>query len=131
MTSTAVMVKQWKERNAHRLVQCRWACTLTRNACRLYQVRSRRYVFHFAGDHHPPPRPNAEYVRCLLPEPCPHAISDDESREIRAELKLAGDLFPFRRRDPGVRQVDERLVSPDEMLQEADWKRSLIKRREE
>jgi len=129
--STPVMVEQWKQRNAHRLVNCRWACTLTREACRSYQVRSRRYVFHFAGDHNPIARPNGEYVRCLLPEPCPYAISDQESQEVRAELRLAGNVFSSPRRSQGAGQVDERLVSPDVMLEEADWKRSLVKKFEE
>lgn len=130
MTPMPVSVEQWKEANAHRLVQCRWGCTLTREACRSYQVRARRYVMHFVGDPSPALRPNGEYVRCLLPEPCPYMISDDESREVRAEMRLVGDALPFRRRGNGNR-LGEHLSSPDAMLEEADWNRSLVRKREE
>jgi hypothetical protein len=128
VTSTPLSVEQWKELNADRLVQCRWGCTLTREACRAYQVRSRRYIYHFVGDTDPLCRPNGDYVACLLPEPCPNAISDEESREVRAVLRLDSDSLSSR--PPGNRGgwIDEQLVSPDTMLEEADWKRSLVKR---
>lgn len=131
MTSMPVSVEQWMELNADRLVQCRWGCTLTREACHSYQVRAQRYVLHFAGDASPVSRPNGEYLRCLLPEPCPNVISDEESRELRAELRLAGDVFSARRRAQGSRLLEEHLISPNAMLEEADWKRSLVRRPEE
>ncbi len=49
MKASPLTVDQWKELNAHRLVQCRWGCSMTADACRSYQSRTGRYVLHFNG----------------------------------------------------------------------------------
>ncbi len=41
MKHSALTVDQWKELNAHRLVECRWGCSITVEACRSYPVQDR------------------------------------------------------------------------------------------
>jgi len=71
-------VEQWKRKNACRLIDCRWGLKITTQACRSYQTRCARYVLHFNGDRNPSPRVNADYLCCLLPDPCPHLLPDSE-----------------------------------------------------
>ncbi len=33
--------------DCHKLLECRWGCKLTEQACRSYQSRTPRYVIHF------------------------------------------------------------------------------------
>ncbi len=127
MSQSALTVEQWKEMNAHRLIECRWGCNITSEACRLYQARTGRYVLHFNGQREPYPRVNADYLRCFLPEPCAHLMSDDEIRGLEATVGSVNHRpSPERReRSRHARELD-RLVNPDLMLREAQWNRSLI-----
>jgi hypothetical protein len=129
MNSAPISVEQWKTENAARLVECRWGCRITPEACRAYQSRSSRYVKHFNGRRNPFTRANAEYLRCLGPDPCPHATSDEEAHASRSERAFRNDAASIARRCLGNRAREvARAVSPDVMLSEARWTRSLIKR---
>lgn len=125
MSAAPVNAEEWKLRNRPDLVECRWGCAITREACRAYQSRTVRYVLHFNGDRVPYPRVNAEYVRCFLPEACPHLLSDEEAQaalEARRNRQM-----PLERKARQYRGRDrERLVNPDEMLHEERWRRSLL-----
>ncbi len=128
MSRAVTTVEQWKALNSHKLLKCRWGCKLTTQACRSYQSRTPRYVIHFNGSLEPCSRVNADYINCLLPEPCPHLVSDCELRE--ADSRTAPQI-----NDPALRRKGmlhrgremERLSNPDRMLQEAEWHRSLVK----
>lgn len=127
MSSFVSSVEQWRDNNRGRIVQCRWGCSMTADACLAYQLRTERYVIHFQGTATPKRTVNADYVRCLLPEPCPHALADDEAR--RSQKSSDSDkasLLPKYR--PGKNQglTRDRLVNPDRMLEEPDWRRSLL-----
>lgn len=127
MTTAVVSVDEWKAQNAHRLLDCRWGCKITSEACRAYQTRTNRYVIHFQGHRDQYPRANADYVRCFMPEPCPNLLSDEEvaSREFGS---CGTDLQRFDRRTRSHRAREmNRLVSPSRMLQEGQWHRSLVK----
>lgn len=128
MTKGAESVDQWKNLNAHNLVDCRWGCRITQRACRSYQTRTRRSIIHFNGSLDACSRVNAEYLRCLLPSPCPHAVSDREAAEAESHKKLHVDALSVRLRTAlhQAREL-ERLASPDGMLQESRWHRSLVK----
>jgi len=124
MTSVA-SVEQWKQE--HGLVKCRWGCSITVDACRSYQARSARYVIHFNGAADPLPRVNAEYIRCVLPEACPHLLSDDEAHRAHERLRASGALRGDRRLQRAViGRARNRLVNPDRMLNEPMWRRSLL-----
>jgi hypothetical protein len=125
MTDPITSTEHWTKLNAGRLVDCRWGCKITIDSCHAYQSRSPRYILHFNGDRNPSQRINAEYLNCFFPEPCPNFLSDEEAQAVR-EL-----------RDPGQRSLQKqikqnhsrelnRLVNPDEMLREAQWRRSLV-----
>jgi hypothetical protein len=69
---------------------------------------------------------NADFVRCLLPEPCVHLISDaeaDAGREAHSRNDV-GFKELWNRRSRG-RECD-RFVNPDVMLGEPAWRRSLL-----
>jgi hypothetical protein len=123
-----VTVAQWKELNADRLVECRWGCSMTVEACRSYQSRTGRYVLHFNGQRVPYPRVNADFVNCLLPEPCPHLMSDDEirSRRNKRDLPKISQLSERRALSREGRELD-RLANPEHMLREEQWNRSLVR----
>lgn len=127
MTCAAVTVEEWKQANAGRLIDCRWGCRITRDACRSYQSRTARYVLHFNGDHQPLCRANAEYVSCFLPGPCPHLISDEEASFLTRE-RNAGYGLPRQERRSRQHEAKRRnrLVDPDAMLAEGDSHRSLL-----
>jgi hypothetical protein len=129
MSTSLVTVHEWKRVNAHRLIECRWGCRITREACKLYQCRTGRYVVHFNGDNEPLTRANADYVSCLLPEPCPHLISDEAAKN------LAGGRNPNfekpRRERKALQHAERRrklLVDPEAMLGEDASHRSLVMR---
>jgi hypothetical protein len=129
MSSTAMSPEQWKQAHAQRLIACRWGCMISPEACRLYQSRTGRHVLHFNGDQEPLPRPNADYIHCLMPDPCPHVISEEEAAAVALTRSLHRETV---KRDRG--RLHERarrrnlLVNPDAMLGEGDWSRSLLRR---
>ncbi len=123
MTSPA-SVQQWKEINAHRLVECRWGCSMTVESCRTYQTRAKRYIIHFGGHGEQHERANAEYLSCLNPVPCPHLLSDEELMSSAASLRE--EMSSTRKHLVNRARVADRLVNPSCMLQEADWRRSLV-----
>jgi hypothetical protein len=127
MKHNALTVDQWKELNAHRLVECRWGCSITAEACRSYQSRTCRYVLHFNGQREPYPRVNADYLKCLLPEPCPHLVPDEEINGLpeTCGIHKRGISVERRARSRHARELD-RLANPDQMLREAQWNRSLV-----
>lgn len=130
MTPIEETVAQWREANDHRLVDCRWGCKITIDACRLYQLRTSRHILHFNGERDPTTvRVNADYLRCSLPTPCPHALSDAEQQKLR---DAQGPLYDGAHRKRLARVNQERyregLVSPDTMVREAEWHRSLVRR---
>jgi hypothetical protein len=122
-------VDQWKERNAHRLIDCRWGCRITPEACHAYQARAGRYILHFNGDSEPYQRANAEYVTCLLPEPCPNVVPDHDIRTLGKNRSENG-LLADRERRLAARRLRQRqqLADPNVMLEEEDWRRSLVSR---
>lgn len=127
MTATAVNVEEWKAQNAHRLIDCRWGCKITSEACRAYQARTNRYVIHFQGHRDQYPRANADYLRCFMPEPCPNLLSDEEVAS--SEFAACRAAASIDRRSSGHRDREmNRLVSPSRMLQEERWHRSLVAR---
>jgi len=73
-------------------------------------------VIHFNGSGNPYPRVNADYLRCVYPEPCAHLIPEAEAEQLRAD------------QSDGLSAALEkaRLVSPEPMLDEAEWTRSLV-----
>jgi hypothetical protein len=121
-------VEQWKRQNADRLMSCRWGLKITTEACHSYQTRSARYVLHFNGDRNPSPRVNADYLSCLLPEPCPHLLPDPdvnvlaENHPGHEDNNHAGRLLAQTK----TRTLD-RLLNPNHMLNEPDRCRSLVK----
>jgi hypothetical protein len=128
MTTTAVRVEEWRAQNGHRLVDCRWGCKITSEACRAYQTRTNRYVIHFQGHRDQYPRANADYLRCFMPEPCPNLLSDEEAASSEF-VACSADTSHLNRRTRGHRAREiSRLVSPSRMLQEAQWHRSLVTR---
>jgi|WetSurMetagenome_2_1015567.scaffolds.fasta_scaffold375598_3 hypothetical protein len=129
MSSAATTVEQWKALNSHILVECRWGCKLSEQACRSYQSRAPRYIIHFNGSLDACSRVNADYIKCLIPDPCPHFVSDRDAGDLESRDALGSDALKLRRRAAlhHARQI-ERLASPDGMLQEAHWHRSLVRR---
>ncbi len=129
MTTGPATVEQWKKENSGRLVQCRWGCRITTEACRAYQSRSSRYVQHFNGQRNPYARVNAEYLRCLGPDPCPHVTSDEEAEVLRSDRLFHNDAASVGRRGRASQARElERVTNPDVMLSEARWNRSLVKK---
>jgi hypothetical protein len=129
MSEKPATVEEWKGLNASRLVQCRWGCLLTQDACRAYQSRRSRFVIHFNGSGNPYPRVNADYLRCVYPDPCIHLIPEGEA-EALAEERCAKALQRRAERSDFLAAAREkaRLVSPEPMLDEAQWTRSLVTR---
>ena len=128
MNSAEILTGKWRRDNSHRLIDCRWGCRMSLDACRKYQARCRRYVIHFNGTRSPLSRVNAEYLKCLYPEPCAHLISDEEAAEMRAVNGLSVDQELKRRRKQANRAKEwDRFINPDHMLEEEDWNRSLIR----
>ncbi len=127
MKSGCATVEEWKQANAGNIIDCRWGCRLSREACLRYQTKSKRYVMHFQGEKEPLLRINSDFLTCVFPDPCPHFLPDEEAAALRERIRQAGDDDVVMRR---VRQNEakekERLVNPDTMLDEADWNRSLI-----
>ena len=122
-------VEQWRERNAHRLICCRWGGKITPEACRSYQTRAERYVLHFNGEAAPLLRVNADYLRCFDPDPCPHLMDDQEVRAIQNEaVPMDSDAFSKRRIDTKRAREKEHLTNPDTMLWEPNFNRSLLVR---
>ena len=127
MRSVQTPTEEWMSDNAHALVDCRWGSCISYAACRKYQASRSRYVIHFNGDGAPLTRVNPEYLRCLFPAPCPNLISDEEAAEIRAQNRLASDETSAQRRKRINRAKSwDRFVNPDRMLEEEDWRRSLL-----
>jgi hypothetical protein len=129
MSSAATTVEQWKALNSHNLVECRWGCKLSGQACRSYQSRAPHYIIHFNGSLDACSRVNADYIKCLIPYPCPHFASDNDSGELESRGASHSDALKLRRGAAfhHAREM-ERLASPDGMLQEAQWHRSLVRR---
>jgi hypothetical protein len=125
MTDPVTSVEHWTRLNSSRLVDCRWGCKVTIDSCHAYQSRSARYVLHFNGDRQPSPRINADYLKCFFPEPCPHFLSDEEAQARRESRDTAQRSVQKQIRQHQSRELD-RLISPDEMLREAQWRRSLV-----
>lgn len=120
-------VEQWRAANDQRLIDCRWGCRITPEACRAYQSRRSRYILHFNGQRKPFPRVNADYLQCVDPEPCVHFMPDDETDALRDQRNLRFDgVLGERSRASMQAKERERLVSPDHMLNEAQWTRSLV-----
>lgn len=121
-------VEQWKTQNADRLISCRWGLRITKGACHAYQTRTARYVLHFNGDRNPALRVNADYLRCLLPEPCGHLLPDSECEGLAEDRPGGDDNGQPRRLIAQIKaRTLDRLVNPDRMLNEPDRHRSLVK----
>ncbi|MBM4328577.1 MAG: hypothetical protein FJ118_15605 [Deltaproteobacteria bacterium] len=127
MSDKPTTVDEWKRLHASRLVQCRWGCMLTEEACRTFQSRRSRFVIHFNGSGNPYPRVNADYLQCVYPEPCDHLISEEEAEALAEERFVKAQQRRSERSDL-LRAAREkaRLVSPEPMLGEAEWTRSLV-----
>jgi hypothetical protein len=129
MTGPPVTAEEWKERNSHRLIECRWNSVITPEACRAYQSGNARYVIHFNGSGAAHTCANAEFLLCLGPEPCPHLLSDPEAEELRAERNARGsEISAAKRRLVDREKTRRRLTDPDLMLEEPDRARSLLGR---
>ena len=121
-------VEQWKRQNSDRLISCRWGLKITTEACHAYQTRSPRYVLHFNGDRNPSPRVNADYLCCLLPEPCRRLLPDSDVEGLAEALPGPDDNgHPSRLITQTKARTLDRLVNPDRMLNEPDCYRSLVK----
>jgi hypothetical protein len=109
MKAGPTTVEEWKRIHSKDIIECRWGCRMTKQACGTYQLRTQRYVIHFGGHDAPLTRPNAEYVRCFYPTPCPHLllearqddpglgvemeeIQEDEESRLDLETNLAAVL---------------------------------------
>jgi hypothetical protein len=129
MKGESLTADQWKDANAHRLIDCRWGCRITLESCKSYQTRTRRYISHFNGEIQPFPRMNADYVTCFLPEPCPYLMSDDEIRTVtERESGRGGPSERERRVAARKNRLRQELTDPHVMLMEQDWHRSLVSR---
>ncbi|MEW5980643.1 MAG: hypothetical protein AB1898_33135, partial [Acidobacteriota bacterium] len=82
---------------------------------------------HFNGSGNPYPRVNADYLRCVYPEPCAHLIPESEA-EALAEKRCAKAVQRRSEQNDemGAAREKARLVSPEPMLGEAEWTRSLV-----
>jgi hypothetical protein len=121
-------VEQWKRQNSERLISCRWGLKITTESCHAYQTRSARYVLHFNGDRNPFQRVNADYLRCMLPEPCPHLLPDSETESVPEDRPGGDDNgHAVRLMTQAKARTLDRLVNPDRMLNEPDRYRSLVK----
>jgi len=125
MTDPETAVEHWTKLNADSFIDCRWGCKITVDACRAYQSRTSRHILHFNGERTPSPRVNAEYLKCFLPEPCPNFLSDEEARAAREKRDLLNRPLQRPVRQNLGRELN-RLISPDEMLREPQWRRSLV-----
>ena len=129
MASGPATVEQWKRQNALRLIECKWGCMITPEACRAYQSRTNRYILRLNGERNRKPRVNADYLRCLRPEPCAHILSDSDAEALRAQRDFFADEAAIERRNRAHQiREHEKLTSPDQMLAEPEWNRSLVKR---
>jgi hypothetical protein len=129
MNQAVTTVEQWNALNSRNFVECRWGCKLTEQACRTYQSRSPRYVIHFNGSLDACSRVNADFVKCLLPDQCPHFVTDIEIDKTLSGSSSHSDALSLQRKAASRRgRAMERLASPDSMLHEAQWHRSLVKR---
>lgn len=127
MNSQPAAARQWMEQHADDLLACRWGCKISPSACRSYQSRSARYVFHFNGDRNPSQRINAEYLLCFTPEPCPNLLSDKEARALLEDRRSSRSPHFIDRRIAQSRdRHNHSLVNPDAMLNEPSWGRSLV-----
>lgn len=127
MNTGAKTVKQWLELNADKLIPCRWGGRITTDACRSYQTRRSRFTVYFRTFETGYVRPNADFLKCVSPEPCPYLIPgaelDDNPEWVPLEeLEAAID----RRREVAEVIQMARYTDPEEMLSEEDWMRSLI-----
>ncbi len=125
MKSAPLTADQWKETHALRLIDCRWGCKITPEACHAYQTRTSRYIIHFNGEIEPFPRMNADYVTCFLPEPCPHLMSDED---VRAHADRGRASNRERRLAVQKNRLRQQLADPNVMLMEQDWRRLLVSR---
>jgi len=125
MTDPETAVENWRKLNANKFIDCRWGCKITADACHAYQSRTSRYILHFNGERIPYPRVNAEYLKCFFPEPCPNFLSDEQARVAREKRDLVNRPLQKPVRQNLGRELN-RLISPDEMLREAQWRRSLV-----
>jgi len=125
MTDAVTALERWMKLNANRFIDCRWGCKITVDACHAYQSRTSRYILHFNGERTPSPRVNAEYLKCFFPEPCPNFLSDEEAGAAREKRDLVNRPFQRPVKQNLGRELN-RLISPDEMLREAHWHRSLV-----
>ncbi len=82
MKCSATTPEQWFEQNAGRLIDCRWRCRITPEACRVYQSRAVRSVTEFGGVDDSGEGVDYELVRCLHPEPCPHFLPADDPKKV-------------------------------------------------
>jgi hypothetical protein len=128
MISGCATVAEWKEANADNIIECRWGCRLSRNACTGYQTKSKRYIAHFQGEKDPLLRINSDFLICAFPDPCPYFLSDEEAEILRDRARQLGDDdLAAKRAHYSMAKQKDRLVNPNIMLSEADWVRSLIK----
>jgi hypothetical protein len=125
MTDPVTTVEHWTSHNSGDLLDCRWGCKITHDSCRAYQSRNARYVLHFNGDRKPQVRVNAEYLRCFFPERCPNFLTDEEAQSARELRDTIGKSLQRQLSRHQGRELN-RLISPDEMLREAQWRRSLV-----
>lgn len=115
MSQSSAAVQQWKELNAARLIQCRWGGTITREACRSYQLRRSRYSVYFRVGGTGYQRVNAEFVKCINPEPCPHFMTDEALQLLPGRAPLdALEKELEKRRTVAERRRLQRLVDPNE-----------------
>ncbi len=129
MSTPVVTAEQWFAQNSHKLIDCRWGCRITPEACRLYQTRASRHVIYFSGLETPGLGVNADFALCVHPEPCPHLLSEQALEEIRPAVQMLNDERSRSRRSTSAdTRKWEELTSPDIMLNEPAWRRSLVKR---
>ncbi len=122
MNPGPISVEQWKVQNAGRLIQCRWGGMITPEACRSYQLGRSRYGVYFRTGGTGYQRVNAEYVKCVYPDPCPHFMSDRELSSIpdRAPLEELEKELEKRRGVAHLREL-HRLTDPREIDNGDDW----------
>ncbi len=129
MSNPPVTAEQWFAQNSESLIDCRWGCRITPEACRLYQTRAGRHVIYFSGLENPASDVNGDFVLCVHPEPCPHLLSEEALEEIRPALQMRRDHWSRSRKcGSSISRKWEELTSPDIMLDEPAWRRSLVRR---
>ncbi|MEW6349759.1 MAG: hypothetical protein AB1646_11905 [Thermodesulfobacteriota bacterium] len=129
MSTHADTAEQWFAQNSGRLIDCRWGCRITPEACRLYQTRARRHVIYFGGSEAPALGVNGDFVLCVRPEPCPHLLPEETGQETSpATWTLHNERLKARRSASAGSRKWEELTNPDIMLDEPAWRRSLVRR---